>query len=129
METETVPIEKLLEQEYRRTLEGLVNATSETDTATWELKKLSELGKQYQLISQTNAEVASKKEETVLKTKQAKESRFEKWATVIINSAAVLVPAVLSSYWMGKGLHFEETGAFTSKTGNWISGITRLFRK
>lgn len=129
METETVPIEKLLEQEYRRTLEGLVNATSETDTATWELKKLSELGKQYQLISQTNAEVASKKEETVLKTKQAKGSRFVTWGTLFVNAAAVFVPVVHASYWMGRSLHFEETGTFTSKAGNWISGITRLFRK
>ncbi len=129
MENETASIEELLEKQYRRTLEGLADITSETDGAIWELKKLSELGKQYQLITQTNTEAASKKEEMILKTKQAKESRFEKWAAVLMSGAAVIVPAVLSSYWMGKGLRFEETGTFTSKTGNWISGITRLFRK
>ena len=129
MENETVSIEELLKEQYRQTLEGLSETTFETDEAIWELKKLNELGKQYQLMTQTNSEAAAKKEENILKTKQAKEGRVERWVTIFINGAAVFLPILVSSHWMSKGLRFEETGAFTSKTANWIGGITRLFKK
>ena len=129
MENETVSIEELLKEQYRQTLVGLSETTFETDEAIWELKKLNELGKQYQLMTQTNSEAAAKKEENILKTKQAKEGRVERWVTIFINGAAVFLPILVSSHWMSKGLRFEESGTFTSKTVNWIGGITRLFKK
>ena len=129
MENETVSIEELLKEQYRQTLEGLSETTFETDEAIWELKKLNELGKQYQLMTQTNSETAAKKEESILKMKQAKEGRVERWVTIFINGAAVFLPILVSSHWMSKGLRFEEGGTFTSKTANWIGGITRLFKK
>lgn len=129
MENETVSIEELLKEQYRQTLEGLSETTFETDEAVWELRKLNELGKQYQLMIQTNSEAAEKKEENILKMKQAKEGRVERWVTIFINGAAVFLPILVSSHWMSKGLRFEESGTFTSKTANWIGGISRLFKK
>lgn len=48
---------------------------------------------------------------------------------IVLEGASLLVPAALSSYWMMKGLTFEQNGTFTSRTQQWLSSHLRLFRK
>ena len=100
-----------------------------SEEAKWELQKLTELHKQRMNEEQTERDSYVQFEELELKKKQAKDGKFDRITKVALDGAAIVVPCVVSSYWMGKGLKFEETGSFTSRVGNWVSGHLRLFKK
>lgn len=126
---EAKTIRELLEDEYRKTLKAVSEAEEGSEEAKLKMQRLNELGKQFQLISQTDSEFASKMFEIEHKAEQTRETKIDRVVNWFINGAGVLLPAVLSCYWMGKGLRFEETGSFTSRTMQWISSNIRLFKK
>ena len=126
MENETI---LALKKEYDKTLAELSDSDIKQEDAEKKMKRLNALGEQYQLMVRTESESDARKEEMELKRKQTNDGKFEKWANIGISVVALIGQLALSSYWMGKGLKFEETGAFTSKTTNWISGITKMFKK
>lgn len=122
-------IRKMLDNEYTETLQAISEAQTGSDEAKWELQKLTELHKQRMNEEQTERDSYVQFEELELKKKQAKDGKFDRITKVVLDGAAIAVPCVVSSYWMGKGLKFEETGSFTSRVGNWVSGHLRLFKK
>lgn len=122
-------IRKMLDDEYTETLKAVSEAQAGSDEAKWELQKLTELHKQRMNEEQTERDSYVQFEELELKKKQAKDGKFDRITKVALDGAAIVVPCVVSSYWMGKGLKFEETGSFTSRVGNWVSGHLRLFKK
>ena len=122
-------IRQMLDKEYKITLKAVSEAKAGTDEEKWQMQKLIELHKQRMNEEQTDRDTSIRSEELELKREQIKESKADRVVRLIADGAAIVVPCVVSSYWMGKGLKFEETGSFTSRVGNWVSGHFRLFRK
>lgn len=129
-------IQTMLDEEYERTLEAVSNAKAGSEEAKWSLQKLTELHRQR--IAEKKAsdesflqveELQLKKADVALKKEQLKEGKKDRWIRIVLDGAAILIPTAASCYWMSKGLSFEQTGAFTSKTGQWLSSHLRLFRK
>lgn len=125
-----------LDEEYTKTLDAVALAREGTEEAKWQLQKLNELHKQRmaeQKVSDESylqmEELSLKKEELELKKKQAKEAKTDRYIKYGLEGAAILLPIGASWYWMSKGLTFEQTGSFTSKVQQWVSGHTRLFKK
>lgn len=133
-------IRTMLDNEYKETLTTVSRAQAGGEDAKWQLQKLTELHKQRMAEEQSEREsyiqvreLDMKREqnerEIELKKEQLKEGKFDRVVKVVLDGVAIVVPCAVSSYWMGKGLKFEETGSFTSRVGNWISGHLRLFKK
>lgn len=126
----------MLDEEYQRTLEAISNAKTSSEEAKWQLQKLGELHKQRMNEAKMlddgirqDEELRLKKREASLKEEQMKESKKDRIIKIVLDGAAILVPVTVSSYWMAKGLTFEKTGTFTSRTGQWLSNHLRLFKK
>lgn len=122
-------IRQMLDEEYRNTLRAVSEAPTGSEEAKWQMQKLTELHKQRIDEEQTDRDTSFRYEELELKKKQIEEGKFDRVVRLVVDGAAIVVPCVVSSYWMGKGLKFEETGSFTSRVGNWVSGHFRIFRK
>lgn len=75
--------------------------------------------------------VEKKLHEQELELKQAEISgtKADRWIHTILDIFGIAVPVCVSSYWMAKGMKFEETGTYTSRTGQWLSQHLRLFGK
>ena len=122
-------IRERLDREYMDTLKAIADVQAGTEEAKWQLQKLAELHKQRMNEEQTGRENYASYEEMELKREQLKDGKFDRIVKVVVDGVAIVLPCVVSSYWMGKGLKFEETGSFTSRVGNWVSGHLRLFKK
>lgn len=122
-------IRERLDREYMDTLKAIADVQAGTEEAKWQLQKLAELHKQRMNEEQTGRENYASYEEIELKREQLKDGKFDRIVKVVVDGVAIVLPCVVSSYWMGKGLKFEETGSFTSRVGNWVSGHLRLFKK
>lgn len=129
-------IESMLEEEYKRTLQEVSAAQAGSDEAKWKLQKLAELHKQ--LMEETQADHKSwletrklelDEKEANLKEKQAEEGKVWTCVKVVLDGVAVVLPIAASWVWMRRGLRFEETGTFTSRTGQWLGNHLRLFKK
>ena len=64
--------------------------------------------------------------EMQLKEKQLAESKKDRYLKLVTDGASIVLPLVVSWVWMGRGLRFEETGAFTSRTNQWLNGFLRI---
>ena len=126
----------MLDREYEETLKAVSLATTGSDEAKWQLQKLNDLHKQRmsemearQKASQRDDDLYYKEKELALKEEQMKEGKKDRIVKIVLDGAAILVPVTVSSFWMAKGLKFEENGTFTSRTGQWLSNHLRLFKK
>lgn len=129
-------MKRMLEEEYRKTLEEVSQATAGSDEAKWRLQKLTELHKQMmeEIQIENKCYVETQKlsldtQEAAMKEEQAKENRILTIVKVVIDGIAIVLPIWASWTWMARGLQFEKTGTFTSRTGNWMSNHLRLFKK
>lgn len=129
-------IAMMLDEEYEKTLEAVSQAQTGSEEAKWQLQKLGELHKQRMNETKLlddgilqDEELKLKKREALMKEEQMKESKKDRIIKIVLDGAAILVPVTVSSYWMAKGLKFEQNGTFTSRTGQWLSSHLRLFKK
>lgn len=129
-------IATMLDREYEETLKAVSNATTGSEEAKWQLQKLNELHKQRmneieanQKACQRSDDLYYKEKELQLKEAQMKDDKKDRIVKIVLDGAAILIPVTVSSYWMAKGLKFEENGTFTSRTGQWLSNHLRLFKK
>lgn len=122
-------ISAMLDKEYMTTLQTIANAQAGSEEAKWQLQKLTELHKQRMNENQEHRDDHTKFEELELKRAQIREGKFDRVTKIGLEVGAILTSCVVSSYWMGKGLKFEETGSFTSRVGNWVSNNMRMFKK
>ena len=127
---------KMLDEEYERTLTEVSQAKTGSDEAKWALQKLAELHKQMAEDRMNDnkccvemQKVALEEREALLKEQQAKESKLLTVVKIVIDGMAIVLPVWASWVWMSRGLQFEKTGTFTSRTGNWMSNHLRLFKK
>lgn len=129
-------IATMLDAEYERTLKELSEVKAGSEEAKWKLQKLSELHKER--MNEQKAldeayvqveELSIKKSEISLKERQLKDGKKDRIIKIVLDGAAILIPVTVSSYWMAKGLTFEEKGTFTSRTTQWISNHFRMFKK
>lgn len=44
----------------------------------------------------------------------------------VLDGVGIVLPIFVSWIWMGRGLRFEQTGSFTSRTGQWLKGFSRF---
>lgn len=127
---------RMLDEEYERTLEAVSRAATGTEEAKWGLQKLTELHKQMMDEELTEHKCAveyekleNERKEIDMKAQQAKEGKVWTIAKLVIDGAAIVLPVWASWVWMGRGLQFEKTGTFTTRTGNWLGGNLRVFKK
>ncbi|MEG1514915.1 MAG: hypothetical protein RSD95_08540 [Clostridia bacterium] len=130
----------MLDREYAETLKTVSEARAGDEGTKWQLQKLAELHKQRMNEEQSERESYIQGEELDMKRKQneqelnlkkeqIQEGKCDRVVKIVLDGVAIVAPFAVSSYWMGKGLKFEETGSFTSRVGNWVSGHLRLFKK
>ena len=129
-------MKKMLDEEYERTLAEVSQAKIGSDEAKWALQKLAELHKQMAEDRMNDnkccvemQKVALEEREALLKEQQAKEGKLLTVVKIVIDGMAIVLPVWASWIWMSRGLQFEKTGTFTSRTGNWMSNHLRLFKK
>lgn len=129
-------IATMLDREYEEALKAVSIATTGSEEAKWQLQKLNDLHKQRmnemeasQKACQHSDELYYKEKELQLKEAQMKDGKKDRIIKIVLDGAAILIPVTVSSYWMAKGLKFEENGTFTSRTGQWLSNHLRLFKK
>lgn len=127
---------RMLDEEYERTLAEVSQAKTGSDEAKWALQKLAELHKQMAEDRMNDnkccvemQKVALEEREALLKEQQAKEGKLLTVVKIVIDGMAIVLPVWASWIWMSRGLQFEKTGTFTSRTGNWMSNHLRLFKK
>ena len=127
---------RMLDEEYERTLTEVSQAKTGSDEAKWALQKLAELHKQMTEDKMNDnkccvemQKVALEERETLFKEQQAKEGKLLNVVKIVIDGVAIVLPIWASWIWMSRGLQFEKTGTFTSRTGNWMSNHLRLFKK
>ena len=127
---------RMLDEEYERTLTEISQAKTGSDEAKWALQKLAELHKQMTEDKMNDnkccvemQKVALEEREALLKEQQAKEGKLLTVVKIVIDGMAIVLPVWASWIWMSRGLQFEKTGTFTSRTGNWMSNHLRLFKK
>lgn len=118
-----------LEEEYRKTLEIVSRCSPDGEESRAAMAKLSEINKQ--LIALVEADEASfvRGEELKAKKAESKSNKVMGWAKIGAECLLGIAGLCLTSHWCAKGLTFEQTGAFTSKTGQWVSGIFRMFKR
>ncbi len=129
-------MKRMLEEEYERTLTEVSQAKTGSDEAKWALQKLAEFHKQMAEDRMNDnkccvemQKVALEERETLFKEQQAKEGKLLNVIKIVIDGVAIVLPIWASWIWMSRGLQFEKTGTFTSRTGNWMSNHLRLFKK
>ena len=129
-------MKRMLEEEYERTLAEVSQAKTGSDEAKWALQKLAEFHKQMAEDRMNDnkccvemQKVAMDERETLFKEQQAKEGKLLNVVKIVIDGVAIVLPIWASWIWMSRGLQFEKTGTFTSRTGNWMSNHLRLFKK
>lgn len=129
-------IENMLEEEYKRTLQEVSTVQAGSDEAKWKLQKLSELHKQLMEETQTGhkcfletRKLDIEEKEAKLKEKQAEEGKVWTCIKLVLEGAAIVLPITASWIWMARGLRFEQTGTFTSRSGQWLGNHLRLFKK
>ena len=129
-------MKRMLEEEYERTLAEVSQAKTGSDEAKWALQKLAEFHKQMAEDRMNDnkccvemQKVALEEREALLKEQQAKEGKLLTVVKIVIDGMAIVLPVWASWIWMSRGLQFEKTGTFTSRTGNWMSNHLRLFKK
>ena len=127
---------RMLDEEYERTLAEVSKAKTGSDEAKWALQKLAEFHKQMAEDRMNDnkccvemQKVALEEREALLKEQQAKEGKLLTVVKIVIDGMAIVLPVWASWIWMSRGLQFEKTGTFTSRTGNWMSNHLRLFKK
>lgn len=126
---EAKTIRELLEDEYRKILKEVSEAEECSEEAKLKMQRLNELGKQLQLISQTDSEFASKMFEIEHKAEQIRETRIDHRVNWCINGFSIVSQLLFAGYWLGKGMKFEETGSFTSRVWQWVQAPMRFFKK
>lgn len=122
-------IKRMLDDEYVRTLEAVSLAEAGSDEGVAQLKKLTELHRQRMEEVKAAESLRIQQEELKLKKTQAQEAKKDRIIKIVVDGVSILLPVAVSSYWMAKGLQFEKTGSFTSRTGTWLSNHLRLFKK
>ena len=122
-------ISVMLDEAYASTLEEVRTAITSKEDAERELRLLSELHKQRMAEREAERECYIRLEELEMKKQDAEKADTGANRQLLVNAAAIVVPVLASSYWMAKGLKFEETGCFSSRALTWVAGHLRLFRK
>lgn len=111
------PLQEMLDLEYERTLNEVADAREMSDDAKWKLQKLSELQKMR--INEAQAHDAKK---------DKRWDRGLKIGEIIVGIAGIVVPVSASCVWMSRGLKFETTGSYSSRTKGWIRDHFSLFK-
>ena len=80
--------------------------------------------------NELETEVELKKNELAQKDAELKEAKkSRRWKTVL-DILGITVPTAATGFWIWKGLKFEEEGKiYSSRTMQWVSGFTRMFKK
>ena len=52
-------------------------------------------------------------------------ARIDRWVGYGLQALGIVLPLSFYAVWMKRGLQFEETGSFTSKT---FQGLTKFFK-
>lgn len=112
-------IEDLLDNEIKRKVQDLFYISPNSE----EYKEATEgIAKLYELRIEEKQSAG----ELEIKKKQLAESKKDRYIKIAIDGAGIVLPLVVYSIWMGRGLRFEQTGTYTSRTGQWVGSFFRI---
>ena len=112
-------IKNRLEEEIERELQNL-NAISPGEDGYHEATE--RLDKLYRLRideKRADSEIACNSDNQLSGAKD----RIIRYA---LDAVGIVLPIAVSWVWMGRGLRFEETGSYTSRTGQWLKTHLRF---
>jgi hypothetical protein len=125
-------IEVMLEEAYRISLQAVSDAKKDSEEASWELQKLTALHKQLMDRKHADNESGARFDDMTWKSKELKQKeeqgKKDRIVKCVLDGASLLIPTVVSCFWMMEGIQFEKTGSFTKKTEQWVSSHLRLFQ-
>lgn len=129
-------LRRMLEEECKLTLEDLSAAEAGSDEAETQIRRLKDLHNLYlNQCKMENDEVRNldelhlKAQELQIKEDETKADRKGRIVSYVLTAAGILVPVIAGGYWMAKGLEFEQTGSYTSKSLRWVQDHLRIFKK
>ena len=123
-------LEKLQNQRVKELELALKNkqADDQDYAKSKELRLREEELKQRVISAETEANL--RKAELEQKDAELKETKRGRVWSTILGVLGIGVPVAASSYWMYKGMKFEEEGKiYSSRTGQWLASHLRLFGK
>ena len=118
-----------LEEEYRKTLEIMSRCAPESEESRAAMAKLSEINRQLIALAEADEVSFIRGEELKMKKAESKTNKVMSWVKIGGELVLGVAGLCLTSHWCAKGLTFEQTGCFTSRTGQWFSGISRMFTR
>ena len=118
-----------LEKEYRKTLEIVSRCSPESEESRAAMAKLSEINRQLTALAEADEVSFIRGEELKMKKAESKTGKVMGWVKIGVEGVLGVAGLCLTSHWCAKGLTFEQTGCFTSRTGQWFSGIFRMFKR
>ena len=125
-------IENILEEAYRNALQAVSDANTETDEANWQLKKMESLHKQWMSLKHADNESGARFDDLTMRSKELKQKeeqgRKDRIIKCVFDGAALLIPTMVSCFWMLEGIQFEKNGSFTKRTEQWVSNHMKLFQ-
>lgn len=81
-------------------------------------------------VRQAEEEIKIKEAEMAIREAELKEAKRGRIWRSVLDVLGIGVPIAATSYWMYKGMKFEEEGKiYSSRTGKWLSEHFRLFGK
>ena len=150
-------IRSKLDEVYAQTLDEVSHITKSNEEAKLVMEKLAELARQRTTMARIDLDVQARNEEKLaeqarqrietarieldtktrdeelqLKKDQAKSEKHGQVVSAILGLgglATSVASLILTHTWMKRGMKFEETGTYTTKTGGWISTHLRLFKQ
>lgn len=122
-------VKTLLDEEFKKTLQGIADSRTKTEETEWMVVKLNELHKIRAEMIASESELDALRKKEALQERELKDKKNSEKIHMFYDAMSLLLPLAVSSYWMAKGLKFEESGSFASRSVQWISGNMRLFKR
>lgn len=81
-------------------------------------------------LNQITNELELKRAELTQKDAELQEAKKSRRWKTLLDILGISAPLLMTAHWMRKGLKFEEEGKiYSSRTSQWIGGLSRLFKK
>ena len=120
-----------LHDERTKELEAALKEQQRKDSEFAKMQEIDQKSAELDMkVRQMADEIRLREAELAAKNAELEEQKKGRRVRTVLDILGITVPVGVSSYWMWKGMKFEEDGKiYTSRTGRWLSEHLRLFGK
>jgi hypothetical protein len=115
-----------LEEQITREISDLYLTSSKDPGYEKIASRIDQLIKTRLEIEKFDAEKLSNAVLALTSDSKAKNENVDRIVKYSLEFVGIMLPIIASWVWMGRGLRFEETGSYTSKTRQWLSGFLKF---